>query len=77
MAYYGDKQKVQLTTGDNAKKYSEKWKPGQNPTYPGVYKCQTCGYEDVINRECDSLPPCSSCDSKPMEWKLLVRAMDK
>jgi hypothetical protein len=40
MAYYGDKQKVQLTTGDNAKKYSEKWKPGQNPTYPGVYKCQ-------------------------------------
>jgi len=77
MAFYGDKSKVTQTTGDNAKKYDQKWKPGQDPTYPGIYKCQSCGYEDVINRECTSLPPCGKCNSKSIEWKLLVRAADK
>ena len=77
MAYYGDKTKVLQTTDANkTAKYSKVWKPGQNPDFAGIYKCQICNYEDVINRECTSLPPCSNCGGKPMEWKLLVRATD-
>lgn len=77
MAWYGDSKKVTETKGENAAKYSKEWKPGQNPSYAGIYKCQSCGYEDVINRECTSLPPCSNCDSEGIKWKLLVRAADK
>ena len=77
MAQYGDKENVKEVASGYKEKYEKLWKPGQNPTFPGIYKCQICGYEDVINRECDSLPPCSSCDGNPMEWKLLVRALNK
>ena len=51
---------------------------GDKPEYPGIYKCQHCGFEDVINRACEKLPPCSNC-AKPGHsntWKLLVRAED-
>lgn len=78
MAYYHDQKRVTHTEKETAiQKYKKLWKPGQEPTYPGIYKCQTCGFEDVINRECKSLPPCSNCDSKNIEWKLLVRASNK
>ena len=52
---------------------------GSKPNAPGIYKCQRCGFEDVINRECDTLPPCSHCKSRPGRntWKLLVQATDE
>ncbi|EBZ2217874.1 hypothetical protein ELR99_25370, partial [Salmonella enterica subsp. enterica serovar Newport] len=58
-------------------KYDKIWKPGEKPIYPGIYRCQSCGYEDVINRECTKLPPCTNCEQKKHKdntWKLLVRA---
>lgn len=77
MAQYGDKDNVKEVTQEYKEKYKNIWKPGQKPDFPGIYKCQICKFEDVINRECESLPPCSNCKDKPMEWKLLVRALDK
>lgn len=52
---------------------------GTKPSYPGIYKCQSCGFEDVINRECEKFPPCSNCSKKngTNTWKLLVQAADK
>ncbi len=48
---------------------------GHSPGGPGIYQCQGCGYEDVINRACDKLPPCSRCE-KNEDWKLLFEAQD-
>ena len=76
MAWYRDSSKVRQTAEEYAEKFNKIWKPGNNPDYPGIYKCQKCGYEDVINRECHSLPPCSNCAHGSMQWKLLVRAVD-
>jgi hypothetical protein len=76
VAFYLDTAKVKKTSPDAEEKYKEIWKPGEDPDYPGIYKCQKCNYEDVINRECDKLPPCSNCKTKSMTWKLLVRATD-
>lgn len=80
MAFYIDKIHVKLNTNDAANpKYKKIWRPGENPDYPGLYRCQSCGYEDVINRECKSLPPCSECRRKihaTNTWKLLVKAED-
>lgn len=73
MARFKDTKNVTISTGD---KYNVVRKPGENPSSPGIYKCQACGYEDVINRECGKLPPCSNCNSKPHTWKLLVTATD-
>ena len=75
MAFYEDAKAVKTT--DSPEKYQTERKPGQRPSSPGIYKCQSCGYEDVINRECDTLPPCANCDKKPHAWKLLVTATDK
>ena len=56
-------------------------KPGEKPGGPGIYKCQTCGFEDVINRERNKLPPCSNCDNEGKGgseyWKFLVKAIDE
>ncbi len=49
-------------------------KTGSKPDHPGIYECQNCGFEDLINRECEKLPPCSECDGS--EWKLIVYAMN-
>ena len=76
MAWYRDNESVQRTSEDYAAKFEKIWKPGNKPDFPGIYKCQKCGFEDVINRECESLPPCSNCRPGPMQWKLLVRAED-
>lgn len=58
-------------------KYEKVWKIGEKPEYPGIYECQECGFEDVINRDCDKLPPCANCNdgkSKTNTWQLLVLA---
>ncbi len=75
MAFYSDAKKVVKT--DKPEKYQKERKPGEKPSSPGIYKCQACGYEDVINRECNTLPPCANCEKKPHTWKLLVTATDK
>jgi len=77
MAWYSDRGKVKEST--NVDKFNKIWKPGENPNWAGIYRCQSCGYEDVINRECTKLPPCSNCENKHHKnntWKLLVRAED-
>jgi len=79
MAYYGDKSNLHLS-GNQKEKYEKLCSPGSKPPSPGIYRCQTCGFEDVINRECGILPPCSNCKKKghnPNEhWKLIVTAAD-
>lgn len=75
MAWYRDSANVKRSGDQYAEKYENVWTSGEEPSYPGIYKCQSCGFEDVINRECDTMPPCSNCDGST--WKLLVRAVDK
>ncbi|PRZ52302.1 hypothetical protein BX589_115182 [Paraburkholderia fungorum] len=79
MAFYADKNKVQVS--DKPAQYGTLRKPGEKPGGPGIYKCETCGFEDVINRECKKLPPCSNCDNDGKGgneyWKFLVKATDK
>jgi len=69
MARYKDTKSVKNSTHA---KFDQLLKPGKKPNFPGIYKCQQCGLEDVINKECESLPPCAKCQKKPHEWKLLV-----
>lgn len=75
MAFYYDDASV--VKSNKQEKYQIDRKPGERPGSPGIYKCQACGYEDVINRECDTLPPCANCVRAPHTWKLLVTAADK
>ncbi len=54
---------------------------GSPPDGAGIYQCQECGYEDVINRECNTLPPCQSptCQEKRKQgqrWKLVREVKD-
>lgn len=80
MATYVENSQVKMIKdpdSETKKRYDRTWKPGENPSCAGIYRCQSCGYEDVINRECTSLPPCSNCEEKNHKnntWKLLVRA---
>jgi len=74
MAFYADKNNVNLSNKPD--QYNMLRSPGETPPAPGIYKCQKCGFEDVINRDCDTLPPCANCD-KSMKWKMLVKATDK
>ncbi|MBC7953967.1 MAG: hypothetical protein H7Z12_19380 [Rhodospirillaceae bacterium] len=75
MAFYDDNTNVKKT--DKSEKYQKKRSPGETPPGPGIYKCQECGFEDVINRECETLPPCSNCEGKGVKWKWLVRATNE
>lgn len=79
MAFYADQKKVKLT--NKPEQYSTLRKPGEKPGGPGIYECQTCGFEDVMNRKCDKLPPCSNCNNNGKNgneyWKFLVKATDK
>lgn len=79
MAFYADKTNVNLS--DKPAQYDTLRKPGEKPGGPGIYKCQTCGFEDVMNRECNKLPPCSNCNNNGQNgneyWKYLVKATDK
>lgn len=74
MALYHDGTVVKKDMSSTA--YTKIWSIGDNPDHPGIYECQSCLYEDVINRSCTALPPCSNC-KKPghsNNWKLLVVA---
>jgi len=76
MAFFEDKSSVKHT--DNPHQYTKDRHIGSKPGGPGIYKCQKCGFEDVINRECDKLPPCSNCKEKGRSntWRFLVKATD-
>lgn len=74
MAFYTDKKEVLVS--DKPAQYSTLRKPGEQPPAPGIYKCQNCGYEDVFNRKCDTIPPCAVCGPKTTTWKMLVKAVD-
>jgi len=74
MAFYADTSNVHKS--DKPDQYSPHRKPGEKPPSPGIYKCQSCGYEDVFNRECEKIPPCAKCGTKTTTWKLLVKAVD-
>lgn len=76
MAWYRDEVNVKRTALSKAQKYEVTLTPGETPQFPGIYKCQSCGFEDVINRECDTMPPCANCREDTEDWKLLVRAED-
>lgn len=77
MAFYENKRSVLET--DKPDQYRVLREIGDVPPNPGIYECQTCKYEDVVNRECIKLPPCSNCKKKghSNKWKLLVKATDK
>ncbi len=75
MAFYGDKSKVRQS--DKMDQYNKARKPGETPPSPGIYKCDSCGYEDVFNRECAKIPPCANCGTETTTWKLLVKAVDE
>lgn len=77
MAFYEDKRAVKES--DSIEQYKRVRKIGEAPMSPGIYKCLVCGFEDVMNRECTKLPPCSSCSKEKgaNTWKLLVKATDK
>ena len=69
-----------LTFEDLAKRGLVKTDPdtiknGTKPKQAGIYQCQSCGYEDVINRECEKMPPCASCKNNS-EWRLQFDAKD-
>ncbi|MGO3691145.1 MAG: hypothetical protein ACTJF0_11880 [Psychroflexus halocasei] len=74
MAWYSDRDNVKESSKTD--KFTKNWSIGETPKFPGIYKCQHCGFEDVMNRDCDKLPPCSNCKAKGHSntWKLLVRA---
>ncbi|MEM8059813.1 hypothetical protein [Morganella morganii] len=77
--YYKNRIVTKVTFTDmlDERDFDKVWKIGENPEYPGIYKCQQCGFEDVINRDCDKLPPCSHCSGgKGNTWQLLVLAQD-
>lgn len=80
MAWYIDSKNVKKNEAEAANaRYEKIWKPGEKPSFAGIYRCQSCGYEDLINRQCTKLPPCSNCEKKGHKnntWKLLVRAVD-
>lgn len=74
MALYFDQAAVKKAKPANL--WDQQWKPGEKPKYPGIYKCQRCKFEDVFNRECETVPPCSQCAEETTTWKLLVIARD-
>jgi hypothetical protein len=73
MARYADGKNVEKVT---YARFDSVMKPGDIPLDAGIYKCQNrfCEFEDVINRECAKLPPCSACGTESPGWKLLVEA---
>lgn len=69
MPIYNDKYKFQHSK--NAA-FSKTHKIGENPDLPGIFECQSCTKEIVMNRVADPLPPCSSCGEPGITWKLVA-----
>jgi hypothetical protein len=65
MVFYANKRLV--AEGDKPSQCRILSEIGDVPSSPGIYDCQTCKYEDVVNRECIRLPPCSNCKKKDIE----------
>jgi hypothetical protein len=76
MAFYENAKLVRET--DKPEQYQKVRKIGEAPGGPGIYRCQSCGFEDVMNRDCTKLPPCSNCSKKngANTWRFLVKATD-
>lgn len=74
MAFYSSTNAVIKT--DQHEQYDRLRPIGSKPNDPGIYECQNCGFEDVINRECEKLPPCSNCRDKSHNWKMIVKAVN-
>lgn len=75
MAISDSGQKKVISANDASKPpFQKTQKTGSAPTHPGIYECQKCGYEDLINRECPKLPPCSECSGS--DWKMIVFAQN-
>ncbi|WP_323912261.1 zinc ribbon-containing protein [Aeromonas caviae] len=66
--------KVKLADEKSQTHFQKIQNTGSKPNFPGIYECQSCGFEDLINRDCEKLPPCSECDGS--EWKLIVYAQN-
>lgn len=69
MPIYNDKYKFKIST-DAA--FSKIHKIGENPDLPGIFECQSCTKEIVMNRVADPLPPCSACKKPTATWKLVA-----
>jgi len=76
MAFYENAKLVKIT--GKPLQYQKVRETGEVPPAPGIYRCETCGFEDVMNRECQKLPPCSSCSKEKgaNTWRFLVKATD-
>lgn len=76
MSYYLDPKKVKQST--TVSKFGL-FRIGEAPKYPGIYECQVCEHEIVMNRDADPFPPCKNCEktaADKKQWLLLVRAQD-
>ncbi len=69
MPLYSDGNKFKISK-DAA--FSKTHKIGENPDLPGIFECQSCGKEIVMNRVADPLPPCSACKKPTATWKLVA-----
>ncbi|MCS3834822.1 hypothetical protein HNP10_003622 [Aeromonas veronii] len=67
MPIFGNKDKFQYS---KAAAFSNTYTSGHNPPAPGIFECQECNKEMVMNRAADPLPPCSACDGKT--WLLVA-----
>lgn len=76
MAFYANPNAVRKTGTETTAQYEQLRKVGSKPPSPGIYECQNCGFEDVINRECTKLPPCSNCREESHDWKMICKAVD-
>lgn len=73
-AFDSAQSKVRNIVKEQVQHFRSIQKTGSAPTRPGIYECQNCGFEDLINRDCDKLPPCSDCEGS--EWLLIVYALN-
>jgi len=76
MALYKDANRV--TKADKGLEHFDKeWKPGETPSYAGIYRCAGCGDEIASNKGIQ-LPPQNhhqhTTSQGSIRWKLLVYA---
>lgn len=72
MALYQDIRNVSQFSNDM---FDKDWRPGQSPTFHGIYKCRGCGKEAAVN---EKIPPQNhhqhSLNQGPIIWRLIVWA---
>jgi hypothetical protein len=58
---------------DDDGEFEKLYKPGQQPKYSGIYRCEECHHEVVIEKERKCPPePCHKDEDSPL-WRLIVR----